>query len=146
MTLDIGFSACTLWDYLVTLVDLPGHYSLIKHAVAGANIIDAAILVVAADEGLQIQSIEHFSIIKNLGIKNLLVVLNKADAVSSDKIDDVKTKIVFLLKGTVYENSKIVGVSALTGDGIQELKTSLRELLKSPVRQWVGSFKMPIII
>ena len=144
MTLDIGFSACRLGDYLVTLVDLPGHYSLIKHAVAGANIIDIAVLVVAADEGLQIQSIEHFSIIKNIGIKNLLVALNKTDTANADKIEGVKKKIAILLRGTAYENCRIVCISSLTGEGIQELKVGLHELLKSPVRQWVGPFKMPI--
>jgi len=63
MSIDMGFSAFHLDKYLVTLVDLPGHYSLIKHVVAGANIIDASILVVAADEGPNVQTIEHLQIL-----------------------------------------------------------------------------------
>ncbi len=144
MTLDMGFSAFWLDNYMVTLVDLPGHFSLIKHAVAGANIIDSAILVVAADLGLQIQSVEHFSIIKNLGIKDLVVALNKIDAASPERIEEVKKKIALMLKGTRYENAKIVGVSGLTGAGIEELKNEIKMTLKPPVRQWVGPFKMPI--
>lgn len=144
MTLDMGFSAFWLDNYMVTLVDLPGHFSLIKHAAAGANIIDSAILVVAADLGLQIQSVEHFSIIKNLGIKDLVIALNKVDAASPERIEDVKKKIVLMLKGTRYENAKIVGVSGLTGAGLEELKNEIKLTLKSPVRQWVGPFKMPI--
>jgi selenocysteine-specific elongation factor len=144
MTLDMGFSAFTLGEYLVTLVDLPGHYSLVKHAVAGANIIDAAVLVVAADEGLQIQSIEHFSIIKNLGIKTLTIAINKVAATPLERVEEVKKKISLLLKGTPYEDAKIVCVSGLTGEGISELKTTLQSAFKPPVRQWVGPFKMPI--
>jgi selenocysteine-specific elongation factor len=144
MTLDIGFSAFTLSPYLVTLVDLPGHFSLVRHAVAGANIIDAAVLVVAADLGLQVQSVEHFSIIKDVGIKNLVVVLNKVDLASKDRIEEVKKKVVLLLRGTLYEKSKIVEVSGLTGKGIDELKIALQESITPPIRQWNGPFKMPI--
>jgi selenocysteine-specific elongation factor len=144
MTLDMGFSAFTLDKYLVTLVDLPGHFSLVRHVVAGANIIDAAVLVVAADLGLQVQSVEHFSIIKNLGIKDLVVVLNKVDLASPERVEDVKTKVMLLLKGTPYEKAKIVEVSGLTGKGIDELKSALQNSLSPPVRQWIGPFKMPI--
>ena len=144
MTLDMGFSALALGPYLVTLVDLPGHFSLVRHAVAGANIIDAAVLIVAADLGLQVQSVEHFSIIKNIGIKDLVVALNKIDLASPERIEEVKKKIILLLKGTPYENAKIVEVSGLTGKGIDELKNALQASLNPPIRQWNGPFKMPI--
>jgi selenocysteine-specific elongation factor len=144
MTLDMGFSAFTLGQYLVTLVDLPGHFSLVKHVVAGANIIDAAVLIVAADLGLQVQSVEHFSIIKNLGIKNLVVALNKVDLASSKRIEEIRNKVLLLLRGTPYETAKIVEVSGLTGKGIDELKNALQASLSPPIRQWTGPFKMPI--
>ncbi len=144
MTLDMGFSAFTLGPYLATLVDLPGHFSLVRHAVAGANIIDAAVLVVAADLGLQVQSVEHFSIIKDVGIKNLVVAINKVDLASPERIEEVKKKVTVLLKGTPYENAKIVEVSGLTGKGIDELKSALQESISPPIRQWNGPFKMPI--
>jgi selenocysteine-specific elongation factor len=144
MTLDMGFSAFTLGQYLVTLVDLPGHFSLVRHAVAGANIIDAAVLVVAADLGLQVQSVEHFSIIRNIGIKDLVVALNKVDLVSAERIEDVKKKVLLLLKGTPYEKAKIVEVSGSTGKGIDDLKAALQGSLSPPIRQWNGPFKMPV--
>lgn len=144
MTLDMGFSAFTIGPYLVTLVDLPGHYTLVRHAVAGANIIDAAILVIAADLGIQVQTVEHFSIIKNLKIKDLIVALNKTDAASPERIEDIKKKITLLLKDTPYEKAQIVEVSALTGKGITQLKNTLQATLSPPVRQWIGPFKMPI--
>jgi len=144
MTLDMGFSAFTLGPYMVTLVDLPGHFSLVRHAVAGANIIDAAVLVVAADLGLQVQSVEHFAIIKDVGIKNLVVALNKVDLASPERIQEVKQKVTLLLKGTSYEKTKIVEVSGLTGKGINELKSTLQDSIGPPIRQWNGPFKMPI--
>jgi selenocysteine-specific elongation factor len=144
MTLDMGFSAFTLGQYLVTLVDLPGHFSLVRHAVAGANIIDVAVLIVAADLGLQIQSVEHFSIIKDVEIKDLVVALNKVDLASPERIEEVKTKVTLLLKGTPYEKARIVEVSGLTGTGIDELKKALQASLSPPIRQWNGPFKMPI--
>jgi selenocysteine-specific elongation factor len=144
MTLDMGFSAFTLGQYLVTLVDLPGHFSLVRHTVAGANIIDAAILVVAADLGLQVQSVEHFSIIQNTGIKDLVVALNKVDLASPERVKEVRKKVTLLLKGTPYEKARIVEVSGLTGMGITELKSSLHDSLSPPIRQWNGPFKMPI--
>jgi selenocysteine-specific elongation factor len=144
MTLDMGFSAFTLGKFLVTLVDLPGHFSLVKHTVAGANIIDAAVLIVAADLGLQVQSVEHFSIIKNIGIKDLVVALNKVDVASPERVEEVKKKVLLLLKGTPYEKAKIVEVSGLSGKGIDELKGALQDSLSPPIRQWNGPFKMPI--
>jgi selenocysteine-specific elongation factor len=144
MTLDMGFSAFTLGPYLVTLVDLPGHFSLVRHAVAGANIIDAAVLTVAADVGLQVQSVEHFSIIKDIGIRNLVVALNKVDLASPERIEEVKNKVILLLKGTPYEEAKIVEVSGLTGKGIDQLKSALQDSISPPIRQWTGPFKMPI--
>ena len=144
MTLDMGFSAFVLGPYMVTLVDLPGHFSLVRHAVAGANIIDAAVLVVAADLGLQVQSVEHFSIIKDIGIKNLVVALNKVDIASRERIEEVKKKIRVLLKETIFEKAKIVEVSGLTSKGIEDLKSALQGSLSPPIRQWNGPFKMPI--
>ncbi len=144
MTLDMGFSAFTLGQYLVTLVDLPGHFSLARHTVAGANIIDAAVLVIATDLGVQVQSVEHFSIIKNIGIKDLVVALNKVDLASPERIEEVRKKVTLLLKGTPYEKAKVVEVSGQSGKGIDELKKALQDSLSPPIRQWNGPFKMPI--
>jgi selenocysteine-specific elongation factor len=88
--------------------------------------------------------VEHFSIIKNIGIKDLVVALNKVDLASPERIREVKKRILLLLKGTSYENAKIVEVSGLTGKGIDELKRALQDSLSPPVRQWIGPFKMPI--
>lgn len=144
MTIDMGFSAFHLGKYLVTLVDLPGHYSLIKQAVAGANIIDLGILVVAADEGPNVQTLEHLQVLNAFNIKKLVVAINKMDLVDEQRLNQVKEEVQALLAKTRFEGSPIVCVSALECEGIKELRENLLEQVSLPVRQWSGSLKIPI--
>ncbi len=141
---DMEFYPFRLNKNAITLVEMPGNYNLIKHAVVGANMTDMAILVVAADLGLQIQSVEHFSVIKNLGIDKLVVVLSKIDAASPERVEEVRKKITLMLKGTRYENAKIVNVSSVKRDGIEELKNEIQASVKPAIKQLTGQFKMPI--
>ncbi len=144
MSIDMGFSAFNLGKYVATLVDLPGHHSLIKHVVAGANIIDLGILVVAADEGPKVQTIEHLQVLTSLGKNQLVVVINKTDLVDQEQLNNVKIEVENLLAGTPFENSPIVCVSAIKCEGIEELKKTLIENVSLPVRQWSGNLKIPI--
>jgi selenocysteine-specific elongation factor len=144
MTIDMGFSAFHLDKYLITLVDLPGHYSLIKHAMAGANIIDLGVLVVAADEGPSVQTIEHLQILNALGIEKLVVVINKMDLVDARRLSQVKEEVKALLAETRFEGSPVVCVSAMKCEGIEELRKELLAQVSLPVRQWSGSLKIPV--
>ncbi len=144
MSIDMGFSAFNLGKYLVTLVDLPGHHSLIKHAVAGANIIDLGILVIAANEGPKVQTIEHLQILTSLGVEQLVVAINKTDLVDEGQLNNVKSEVENLLAETPFKGSPVVCVSAIKCEGIQELKKNLVENISLPVRQWSGNLKIPI--
>jgi len=144
MTIDMGFSAFHLDKYLITLVDLPGHYSLIKHVMGGANIVDLAILVVAADEGPNVQTIEHLQILNALNIKRLVVAINKKDLVDEQRLDYVKNEMETLLAKTRFEGSPLVCVSAMKCEGIEELRKALLEQISLPIRQWSGSLKIPV--
>jgi selenocysteine-specific elongation factor len=144
MSIDIGFSAFSLEKNLVVLVDLPGHHSLLKHALAGANIVDSAILTIAADEGGKEQTIEHLQVLSVLGIKGLLVALNKIDLVNVKQLRKIRSSIKQLLSKTPFKNAPIVEVSALRCEGFDELKTKLQETTKPPIRDWVGSLKIPV--
>ncbi|MCS7114556.1 MAG: selenocysteine-specific translation elongation factor [Nitrososphaerota archaeon] len=143
MTIDMGFSSFKTEGGLVTLVDLPGHYSLIEHAVAGGHIIDLALLVVAADEGPMAQTLEHLKVLESLDVKNLICVITKKDLVIDGELEKVKEKIQGLLKGSKFENSKIVATSSETREGIEDLKKLIGETLKFAVRNWAGPFRMP---
>lgn len=144
MSIDMGFSAFHLGKYLVTLVDLPGHYSLIKHVVAGANIIDVGILVVAADEGPNVQTIEHLQILNALGIEKLVVAINKMDLADEQRLGQVKNEVKTLLMGTRFKASPIVCVSAIKCEDIEELRNTLLKQISLPIRQWSGSLKIPV--
>lgn len=144
MSIDMGFSAFQLDKYFVTLVDLPGHYSLIKHVVAGANIIDAGILVVAADEGPKAQTKEHLQILNALGIKKIVVAANKIDLVNQQRLNVAKEEIKTVLAGSRYEGSPIVAITSTKCEGMDELRTALLGQLSLPIRHWSGKLKVPI--
>lgn len=144
ISIDLGFTSFHLNGYLVTLVDAPGHAELIRSVVAGANIIDAAILVVAADEGPKIQTGEHIIILQSFGITKVVVALSKMDLVEKNKLETVKKQIENVLKDTVLEGAPIIPVSAITGAGIEDLENALKGILTPPKRETEGPFKMPI--
>ena len=144
MTIDMGFSSFSLREHMVNLVDLPGHYTLIKHVTGGTNIVDVGLLVVAADEGPKVQTLEHFRILDNFGVKQLLVVITKKDLVTPEKIDAVQISIRRILEGSPFENARMVVVSAITKEGIDLLKDALHDILKPPMRDLIGPFRMPI--
>lgn len=144
MTIDMGFSAFHLGGYLVTLVDLPGHHSLIKQAMAGANIIDMGVLVVAADEGPDVQTLEHLRILNALGIGKLVVALNKTDLVDEKRLSQVKSDVEVMLGRTRFAGAPVVYVSAIRQEGIDKLRDALHAEVSVPVRQWSGDLKFPI--
>lgn len=144
ISIDLGFTSFHLNGYLVTLVDAPGHAELIHSVVAGANIIDAAILVVAANEGPKIQTGEHIIILQSFGVSKVVVALNKMDLVSPSKLEIVKSQIKNILKGTILEEAPIIPVSAVTGTGMVDLKKALLNILSPQKRETEGSFKMPV--
>jgi selenocysteine-specific elongation factor len=144
ISIDLGFTSFHLNGYLVTLVDAPGHAELIRSVVAGANIIDAAILVVAADEGPKIQTGEHIIILQSFGITKIVVALSKTDLVSQSKIETVEKQIKNVLRDAALEAVPIIPVSAVTGKGIEDLKNALASILSPPKRETEGPFRMPI--
>jgi len=144
MTVDIGFSSLRLGEYVVNLVDLPGHHSLVRQATAGASIVDVAILVVAADEGPQAQTLEHLSALRHLDVKKMVVVVTKSDLASPQKLADIISQTRKILQDTQYSDSPIVPVSATRRQGIGEFKEKLQEMMRPPIRNWTGSFKMPV--
>ncbi|MHA2351619.1 MAG: GTP-binding protein, partial [Candidatus Thorarchaeota archaeon] len=118
ITIDLGFTMFVLDKFLVTLVDAPGHADLIRSVVAGSNIIDAAILVVAADEGPMIQTGEHLVVLQSMGVERILVALTKTDLVTPAKLTTVEEKIRTILADTSFTDAEFVRISALTGEGL----------------------------
>lgn len=132
MTIDLGFAWLTLPDgESVGIVDVPGHRDFIENMLAGIGGIDAALFVVAADEGVMPQTREHLAILDLLGVSSGVVALTKVDLVDDpDWLELVTADVSEVLKGTVLEKAPIVPVSARTGQGLQDLLEALRELLE----------------
>lgn len=103
------------------IVDVPGHEKFIKNMLAGAAGIDIVLFVVASDEGVMPQTIEHLDILSFLNIKKGIIVLTKCDVVDNEFIELVKEDIREKTKGTFLENSEIVEVDSISKNGVSEL-------------------------
>ena len=135
MTIDLGFAWLTLpGGQSISFVDVPGHERFIKNMLAGVGGIDAALLVIAADEGPMPQTREHLAILDLLDIQNGIVALTKRDIVQKDWLGYVAEEVRELLAGTALEQAPIVPVSAITGDGLPDLLRTLQDVLGSTVR------------
>jgi selenocysteine-specific elongation factor len=132
MTIDLGFAWLTLpGGQSVSVVDVPGHERFIKNMLAGVGGIDAALLVVAADEGPMPQTVEHLAILDLLGVDRGVIVLTKADAAEADWLDLVREEIRELVSTTTLAEAPIVAVSAITGEGLPALLETLEAVLAS---------------
>jgi translation initiation factor 2 subunit 3 len=112
----------------VSFIDAPGHEMLMANMLSGAAIIDAALLVVAANEGIKPQTREHFMALQAKGIKNIIIIQNKIDLVSKEKALENYKKIKEFVKGTIAENSPIIPVSAQQEINIDKIFQELCKL------------------
>src|SRR3954447_9003708 len=130
MTIDLGFAWLTLPDgQTVSVIDVPGHERFIKNMLAGVGGIDAALLIIAADEGPMPQTAEHLAILDLLGIERGVIVLTKADTVDDEWLHLVEEEVRERLNDTTLAGAPIVAVSALTGTGLPELLQELAHVL-----------------
>ncbi len=152
ITIDIGFAHLELPAaepggpaLTLGIVDVPGHRRFIRNMVAGAAGMDLIMLVVAADDGVMPQTIEHLHIARLLGVQAGVVALNKADLVDPDLVDLVREEIAALMQGTFLEGCPVVAVSAMTGMGLPELRQALAETAaRVPPRRFGDRFRMPV--
>jgi selenocysteine-specific elongation factor len=132
MTIDLGFAWLTLPNgRQVSLVDVPGHERFIKNMLAGVGGIDAALLVIAADEGPMPQTLEHLAILNLLEVATGVVALTKRDTVDHDWMGYVAEEVREVLSGSTLQDAPIIPVSAVTGDGLPELLQTLEGVLGS---------------
>jgi selenocysteine-specific elongation factor len=126
ISIDLGFAYMPTRDgSVIGFVDVPGHEHFIRNMLAGASGIDFMLLVIAADDGIKPQTIEHLAILDLLGLSRGLVALSKIDLVPASRRAEVRRDIARLLAGTGMAGIEIVEVSPATGDGIQALRSRL---------------------
>ncbi len=146
LTIDLGFA----WFDLpsgreVSIVDVPGHERFIKNMLAGVGGIDLALFVVAADEGVMPQTREHLAILDLLQVRQGVVALTKSDLVDEDWLELVTADVEELLTETSLVGAPVVPCSAVSGDGLDALRTALDGALDGlpPVRD-VGRPRLPV--
>lgn len=153
MTIDLGFAWLSLPSPAgdspgeqVGIIDVPGHRDFIENMLAGVGGIDAALFVVAADEGVMPQTREHLAILDILQIRGGVVALTKVDLLDDPEwLDLVENDLRTVLSGTVLEEAPVVRVSSNTMQGIPELKTALALSLAShPARPDFKRPRLPI--
>jgi selenocysteine-specific elongation factor len=146
ITIDLGFAHLTYEDGTeVGVIDVPGHERFVRNMLAGVGGIDLVMLVIAADEGVMPQTREHLAICQLLRVKEGLVALTKSDLVDEEWLELVAEDTREFLRGTFLEGKPIVPVSAKTGQGVEELKHILQELVaRVPSKQLEGKFRLPV--
>lgn len=146
ITIELGFAHLDWPDGTQAgIVDVPGHEKFIRNMLAGAGGIDLAMLVIAADDGVMPQTVEHLDILTLLGIQDGLVVITKADLVDPEWLEMMREEVAERIKGSFLEGKPIVTVSACTGQGIPELKDMLRSLVqKAEEKSLRIPFRLPI--
>jgi len=147
MTIDLGFA----WMKLpngepVGIVDVPGHHDFIENMLAGVGGIDAALFVIAADEGVMPQTREHLAILDLLQVQSGVVALTKTDLTPDlDWLELVEEEVRSALKGSVLENARVVRVSARQRTGLEDLLQAITECLEqTQPRPDLGRPRLPI--
>ncbi|GMQ55757.1 selenocysteine-specific translation elongation factor [Vallitalea sediminicola] len=145
MTIELGFAPFYLDGKIFSIVDVPGHEKLIKTMVSGATGMDMALLIIAADEGIMPQTIEHINILAMLDITNIIIVITKIDLISNENLDNTITKIKTDIKETPLKDSPICQVSSKLNIGIDNLKNIILNQSKTINKTRNAElFRMPI--
>ncbi|MBT4161134.1 MAG: selenocysteine-specific translation elongation factor, partial [Gammaproteobacteria bacterium] len=125
-TIDLGFAYIDAeTGQRLGFVDVPGHIRFISNMLAGVSTIDFALLVIAADDGIMPQTVEHMDVLKLLGITRGAIALTKIDRVDSARITEVTDEIEQFIAGSFLDNADILPVSAITGEGVDTVKLAL---------------------
>ena len=160
VTIDLSHKEFMTNKYYFTIIDAPGHRDFVKNMITGASQADAAVLVCSAKEGVQAQTKEHAFLAKVLGISQLIVAVNKMDAVNYDhlKFDETKMALSTLLKNIGYklENIPFVPISGYAGTNIKNKATDVMpwyagptllecfDKLTAPVKPTDKALRLPI--
>ncbi len=142
LTIDLGFAH---YGDNVTIIDVPGHEKFVKNMVAGVSTIDLVLFVVAADDGVMPQTREHLEILELLQVRHGIIVLTKKDVVDEEWLVLLREEIRQFVRSTFLEKAPIISVSSMNGDGIADLKETIRVFLNElSSRADRGVFWLPV--
>lgn len=145
MTIELGFAELRIGSVLLGVVDVPGHERFVRTMVAGATGIDMALIVVAGDDSVMPQTVEHVEVLRLMGIGHAVIAISKIDMVDEAMLELVEDDVRTLLSDTPLADSPMVRVSSTTGAGIDELRDRLAAVArKVPHRDTSGPFRMAV--
>lgn len=146
ISINLGFTALDLSNgERAGIIDVPGHENFIKNMMAGVVGIDIILLVIAADDGVMPQTIEHAQILHYMGVDNAIIVISKKNMVTEDVLDLVKADIEMSFKDTILEDAPIIAVDSVSGENIDQLKTLIEEkILTTEKKEDSKSMRMNI--
>ena len=146
ITIELGFAQMRLPDgKTLSIVDVPGHERFVRQMIAGSSGIDGALLCIAADDGIMPQTKEHLAVLELLGIEDCIIAMTKTDLVDEEWIGLVKDEISEGLRGTAFESSRIIPVSAKSGAGLDVLSDAIEEMAeRKRTKSQEGPVRMPI--
>ena len=123
ISINLGFTALDLANNeKVGIIDVPGHEAFIKNMMAGVVGMDLILLVIAADDGVMPQSIEHAQILNYMGVENAIIVISKKNLVDASMLNLVEEDIRLSFENTTLENAPIIAVDSVSGENIDKLK------------------------
>src|SRR5215204_1376414 len=146
ITIELNFAALDLGNgQTAGMVDVPGHEDFIRTMVAGASGLDVVLLIVAADEGIMPQTLEHLTILEHLGVPAGVPVITKSDLVDAEWLQLVTTEVSERLASSAVAFESPIAVSAKTGVGLEDLRQHLREAATTLAHSVsADAFRMPI--
>lgn len=146
ITIELGFAYLDFPNgQRAGIVDVPGHEKFVRNMLAGAGGMDLAMLIIAADEGIMPQTVEHLDILSILGIQKGVVVITKTDLVEPDFLELIQEDVHELVKDTFLENAPVIPVSVYENSGLEQLKSTLKDLCDQlPDKTNSGHFRLPI--
>ena len=146
ITIELGFAYLDLPEGgRAGVIDVPGHEKFVRNMLAGAGGIDLALLIVAADEGVMPQTVEHLGILSLLEIKHGIIVMTKIDTVDEDWRQLVAEDIRSQVQGTFLGQAPLMEVSSYTGQGVEELRQEIfRQLAQLEGKKGDIPFRIPV--
>ena len=131
MSINLGFAPFRLErSRMVGIIDVPGHEDFIRNMIAGASSIDVLILVIAADDGIMPQTIEHLKIVSLLRTPQVMAVITKIDLVTPERQQEIKESVAALLSKHGFSDAPIIPESNKTGEGLAEVREAINRLVE----------------
>ena len=146
ITIELGFAQLLLPSgRTMGVVDVPGHERFVRQMVSGATGVDVALLVIAADDGVMPQTVEHVAVLDLLGVTSCVIALTKVDLVDEEWVEFMADEVRAKLAGTPFADAPIVPCSSRTREGLDELLSELDKAAKEADHiKPAGTMRMPI--